>query len=69
MLRLLHALGNGTGLRPVARAFVNGQQCQAGFGFVGRALQAAQRFFGGANRKEKMPAELKEMEQEGGDNE
>ena len=29
----------------------------------------AQRFFGGANRKEKMPAELKEMEQEGGDNE
>ena len=29
----------------------------------------AQRFFCGANRKEKMPAELKEMEQEGGDNE
>ena len=29
----------------------------------------AQRFFGGANRKEQMPAELKEMEQEGGDNE
>ena len=29
----------------------------------------AQRFFGGANRNEKMPAELKEMEQEGGDNE
>ena len=29
----------------------------------------AQRVFGGANRKEKMPAELKEMEQEGGDNE
>ena len=42
----LHAARDLGRLHPVARAFVDGQQGQAGFGLVGRAFQAAQRFFG-----------------------
>ena len=46
LLRLLHALGNRSGLRPVVRTFVDGQQRQPRLGFQRCAFQAAQCVFG-----------------------